>query len=176
MKLALSKFNPAEQRLLAALGILLVFLVHLFGLRLFFQQAGRLGTEVELRRAEQAMVLALLAESAVWEPRQQWLAQHLPAKTAETKRVLDGKMEGVAKQVSLSSQRGQTMESTGDFYDSEHYSTSLSGKWSALVQALEKVYLPEEGIAVTSLELKAVDEKTHAANVTLSRFFLRKNP
>jgi len=176
MKFSLQKFNPAEMRLLAAFGIVVVFLVHLFGLRALFHQAGRLGAEVELRRAEQQMVTSLLSESAFWEPRGQWLAQHLPPKTADTKRVLDGKMEGVAKQFSLVSPRGQTTEESGDFYDSEHYNTSLSGKWSALVQALQKFYLPGEGIAVTALEIKAVDEKTHVAAITLSRFFLREKP
>lgn len=176
MKLSLQKFNPAEKRLLAAFGFLLVFLVHLFGLRALFQQAGRMGEEVQLRRAEQEMVFSLLAESAQWEPRRQWLSQHLPPKTADTKRVLDGKMESVAKQLSLTSQRGQTLEESGDFYDSEHYNTSWNGKWSALVQGLQKLYLPGEGIAVTALELKAVDEKTHVASITLSRFFLREKP
>lgn len=171
----LRKLNPAEKRLLAGFAVVLLFLMHLFGLRLVWQQAHRLGVEVDLRRAEKEMVDGLLAESALWQPRQEWLSQRLPPKTPSTRKVLDEKVEAVGKQFSLNPPRGQTTEETGEFYDVEHYTTSLSGRWSDLIQALQKLYLPEEGIAVTSLDIKAVDEKTHNATVTVSRFFLRGN-
>lgn len=170
----LQKLNPAERRLLAGFGVVLLFLVHLFGLRLIGQQAHRLSEEADLRQAEKEMVEALVEESAIWAPRQEWLARHLPAKTAKTKKVLDEKMETVGKQFSLNPQRGKTEEEIGDLYEAEHYNAELSGGWSDLVQALQKFYLPEEGIAITSLLIKAVDEKTHSASVTLSRFFLRE--
>lgn len=169
------KLNPAERRLLAGFAVVVLLLVHLFGLRLIWQQSHRLGGEVDLRRAEKEMVDALLAESALWQPRQEWLSQRLPPKSPGTRKVLDEKVEAVGKQFSLNPPRGQTTEDTGEFYDAEHYTTSLSGRWSDLIQALQKLYLPDEGIAVTSLEIKAVDEKTHHATVTVSRFFLREN-
>jgi hypothetical protein len=167
------KLNPAEKRLLAGFAGVVVFLVHLFGLRFIWHQAQRLGTEASLRRAEKEMVEALLADSEIWQPREAWLLRQLPPKTASTRKVLDEKVEAVGKEFSLNSPRGQTIEETGQFYDAEHYTTSLSGRWPDLIQALQKLYLPQEAIAVTSLEIKAVDEKTHNANVTVSRFFLR---
>ena len=170
----LRKFNPAEKRLLAGFGALVLFLIHLFGLRLIWQQSHRLGVELDLRQAEKQMVGSLLEESSVWQPRQEWLVRHLPPKTSATKRVLDEKVEAVGKQFSLNPSRGQTVEEAGEFYDAEQYPASLSGRWSDLIKALQELYLPEEGIAVTSLEVKAVDEKTHNANVTVSRFFLRE--
>jgi hypothetical protein len=172
----LQKLNPAEKRLLLGFGAVLVFLVHLFGLRLIWQQSHRWGVEVDLRRAEKEMVDALLAESVLWQPRQEWLSRRLPPKTAGTRKVLDEKVEAVGKQFSLNPPRGQTAEEAGEYYDAEHYTTSFSGRWTDLIQALQKLYLPEEGIAVTSLDIKAVDEKTHNATVTVSRFFLHQNP
>lgn len=167
------KFNPAEKRLLMGFGALLLFLIHLFGLRLIWQQSHRLGTELALRRAEKEMVVSLLAESELWHPRQEWLRQHLPPRNANTKKVLDEKVDKIGKEFSLNPSRGQTLDTSGEFYDSEHYPASLSGGWSDLIRALQKLYLPDEGIAVTFLDLKAVDEKTHNALVTVSRFFLR---
>jgi len=168
------KLNPAERRLMVGFAAVLIFLIHLFGLRLIFQQAHRLATEVDLRRAEKEMVEVLLAESALWQPRQEWLNQHLPPKTANTLKVLDQKAEEVGKQFTLSLPRGDTDEEEGPLYEAEHYRASFSGRWSDLIQALQKLYLPQQGIAVTSLEINAVDEKTHNAQVTLSRFFLRE--
>lgn len=169
------KLNPGEKRLLAGFVIVLVFLIHLFGLRLIWHQSRQWGAEVDLRKAEKEMVMALLAESSQWRPRQEWLQQRLPTKTAGTRKVLDERVEAVGKQFSLNPPRGQTVEETGELYDAEHYTTSLSGRWPDLIQALRKLYLPEEGIAVTSLEIKAVDEKTHSGTLTVSRFFLRGN-
>lgn len=168
------KLNPAERRLLAGLAVVLVLLLHLFGLRLIRQQAHRLDAEVDLRRAEKEMVQALVAERDIWEPRGEWLARHLPAKTVETKTVLDEKMELVGKEFLLNyPERGVTEEEAGQLYEAEHYKAGLSGKWPDLIQALQKFYLPEQGITITSLVIQAVDEKNHSAEVTLSRFFLR---
>ena len=170
------KMNPAEQRLGMGFGALLLLLVHLFGLRFIGQQSHRLSEELELRRAEQEMVNSLLQESALWEPRAEWMSRHLPAKTPDTKKVLDEKVESVGKQFSLNPSRGQTLEEIGEFYDAEQYPASLAGRWPDLIKGFQKLYLPEEGIAITSVEIKAVDEKTHSAAVTISRFFLHKDP
>lgn len=174
MIIDLRKLNSAEKRLLAGLGVSLVLLVHLFGLRFLWSESRQLNEEVELRRAEKGMVEALLAESSLWQPRQDWLLRHLPPKTTGTRKVLDEKVEAVGKQFSLISQRGKTEEEEGSLYDAEHYKTSLSGPWPNLIQALRELYLPQEGIALTLLKVTAVDEKTHNAEIVVSRFFLRE--
>jgi len=173
MKFDFQNLNPAEKRLILGFAALLVALVHLFGLRLILQKTRGLGDQARLLQAEKQMVDSLLGEAESWAPRENWLTLVLPPKTPETKRVLDGKVEAVAKKYSLTSQRGQVLEQASEFFDAEHYPTSLTGGWSALVEALQDLYQPAEGMAITSLEIKAVDEKNHIAIFTLSRFFLR---
>lgn len=173
MKIDLPKLKPAEKRLLVVfLGIFLL-LFHLLGLRLLWKAGSHRREELVLLRAEKKMVEALVADAAFWQPRQEWLALHLPPRTGETKKVLDGKMEEIGKEYTLNPPRGVSSEETGEFYDVENYNTTLSGKWSDLIEAMQKLHLPNAGIVITSLDIRALDEKIHSASVTLSRFFMR---
>ena len=169
------RMNQRERLLAVVVAGAIFLLLNLFVWNWLFGVAGRARSELAARRAARKEQSVYLREKKLWEKRDQWIDQHLPAlkNSAEASTLLDQLRQIAEKHKVLIENPAIGTAETTPYHQGVFVSIDTRSPWPPLVHFLYDVQQPDAFIVFDSVNLviDAADAAVMRGKFKITKWF-----